>query len=266
MSEDVSNASIAAPKKVVLRVDHAVWNLQGQRILDGISLEVREGASIGVIGPNGSGKTSLFNAISGFTQLTEGAIFLLDKDVTRFSPEARSKFGLGRVLQHGGIFRDMTVEENILVALESRSSWAKAFFPWSKTSRKLRDEALWWLGEITLGDKARERASSLSGGQLRLLEIVRALAYGAEVFLLDEPTAGVSPKMRSEVAKLLNKIIALGKTVLTIEHDMNFIEQFSDRIVVLDSGKVALQGSVQEVRNSPVLKEIYFGTPAKRVG
>lgn len=251
--------SNVSEQRVVLEVKGGVWRIAGQHILDGISLQVREGESVGIIGPNGSGKTSLFNCISGFSRLSEGSVHFLGRDVTHLDPEQRSRLGMGRVLQNSGIFRDMTVEENILVALESRHSWSKAFFPWSSSSKQLRSDSVRWLAEIGLEKKAKDKASSLSGGQLRLLEIVRALGFGAELFLLDEPTAGVSPKMRSEVAKLLTRIIALGKTVLTIEHDMNFIEQFCNRMVVLDSGKIALQGSVQEVRNSPQLKEIYFG-------
>ena len=110
-----------------------------------------------------------------------------------------------------------------------------------------------------LESKLSQRAGTLSGGQMRLLEIVRALAFGAEVFLLDEPTAGVSPKMKDEVAALISHVQALGKTTLIIEHDINFVQSFSKRVLVLDQGRVILDDTPENVRRNELLREIYFG-------
>ena len=116
-----------------------------------------------------------------------------------------------------------------------------------------------FLREVALEKKALDKAGSLSGGQMRLLEIVRTLALGADLFLLDEPTAGVSPRMKDDIAKSIKSLQALGKTVLIIEHDINFIQKFCDRIVVLEEGRVVLDDSPERVRNDVRLQEIYFG-------
>lgn len=118
------------------------------------------------------------------------------------------------------------------------------------------------LKQVGLERRGKEKASSLSGGQLRLLEIIRALAFGAELFLLDEPTAGVSPKMKDDVMRLLKKLQEMGKTVVIIEHDIDFIQKFVRRIVVMDQGRIVLDGKPGKVRGDKKLQEIYFGEGA----
>jgi branched-chain amino acid transport system ATP-binding protein len=153
----------------------------------------------------------------------------------------------------------MTVLENILVALEAKESLWKGFLPWSKKTNGLRIEACRILSEVGLAHLAKEKAASLSGGQMRLLEIMRTVALGSELFLLDEPTAGVSPKMKDDVAKLIVVLQKLGKTVVIIEHDINFIQKFCSRIIVLDDGKIMLDDLPEKVRSDKRLNEIYFG-------
>ena len=153
----------------------------------------------------------------------------------------------------------MTLPENMLVALESRGSLLDALFPWGGSAASRRAQAMQHLDEIKLSDKAQQKAGSLSGGQMRLLEIVRVLASGADVLLLDEPTAGVSPKMKEEVAQFIQKLQTLGKTVLVIEHDINFIQKFCQRIVVLESGAVVVDDTPERVCADERLQEIYFG-------
>jgi len=243
----------------MLSVKDVNFSIQGANILNGISFEIEKGQTVGIIGPNGSGKTTLFNCISGFNLPSSGKIFWSGKDITRLSAYQRAVLGLGRVFQNFGIFREMTVIDNVVTALESRQPLWRTFFPWSRTTKNNRKEALKYLDEVGLSAKAREKASSLSGGQMRLLEIVRTLAFGADLFLLDEPTAGVSPKMKDDVAALIRKLQSLGKTVIVIEHDLNFIYKFCERIIVLDVGKVVLDDTPRAVRENEILKEIYFG-------
>ena len=119
-----------------------------------------------------------------------------------------------------------------------------------------------YLKEIGLEAKAKEKAGTLSGGQMRLLEIVRTVALGADLFLLDEPTAGVSPRMKEDIVRTIKKLQELGKTVLIIEHDITFIQKFCDRIVVLEEGRVVLDDSPERVRTDDRLQEIYFGRGA----
>jgi ABC-type branched-subunit amino acid transport system ATPase component len=116
-----------------------------------------------------------------------------------------------------------------------------------------------FLKDVGLDGKAREKASSLSGGQMRLLEIVRTLALGSDLFLLDEPTAGVSPRMKEDIAQSIRNLQSMGKTVLIIEHDITFIQKFCDRIVVLEEGRVVLDDTPERVRSDERLQEIYFG-------
>jgi len=243
-----------------LKINNLEVSISGMHIVRGISLDVAHGETVGVIGPNGSGKTTLFNAISGFVQIQDGGeLTLLGKKITHAQPHQRALFGLGRVFQNSGVFREMTVLENMILGLESHTSIFKTFFPWSKVQREFKQKSLELLAEVKLDTKANHKASSLSGGQLRLLEIIRAVAFGAEVLLLDEPTAGVSPKMKEDVADLIVKLKQRGKTILIIEHDINFIERFCNRIVVLEAGQIGLIGTPLEVRSDARLQEIYFG-------
>jgi branched-chain amino acid transport system ATP-binding protein len=241
----------------MLTVSNLRFRIGDMRILNGINFSVQAGDKLGIIGPNGSGKTTLFNCISGFNMPTTGKIYFRGHDITRISPSKRASYGIGRVFQNFGIFREMTVMENIQIALEATGQ--AVLFPWSKTNKNNKEKVLEFLCSVGLEERAKEKAGSLSGGQMRLLEITRAIAFGAELFLLDEPTAGVSPKMKKQIEHSLQKLQELEKTVLIIEHDINFIQQLCDRIIVLDMGRVMLDGAADEVRCDPRLQEIYFG-------
>ena len=243
----------------MIEINDVFFNIGAARILNGISMKVDAGETVGIIGPNGSGKTTLFNCISGFNIPQKGTVKMNDKDITKARPFKRAMEGLGRVFQNPGIFREMTVHENVLTALESRKKSAAIYWPWSKKTKEHKKQAQEYIEMVGLGEKANDKAGSLSGGQMRLLEIVRALAFGAEVFLLDEPTAGVSPKMKEDVAKLIRDLQGMKKTVLIIEHDINFIEKFCQRVVVLDVGQVVLDDSPENLRHNEKLQEIYFG-------
>lgn len=237
----------------------------GSPILNGVSFSVEEATAVGLIGPNGCGKTTLFNCISGFIRPTSGKVFLSGADISGLPPHERARRGLARVFQNSGVFRNMSVEENMIVALETHS---KGYWPrlaMSAAYKKLQKQSLELLEEVGLAAKAKDKASSLSGGQLRLLEISRAVAMGAQMLLLDEPTAGVSPKMKEEVVGLIAKLTSRGKTVLIIEHDIELIEQFCSRIVVLDAGTVVMDDSPAVIRGSELLQEIYFGKVKGRV-
>ena len=243
----------------MLSITDIQFSISGNRILNGISFDVPDGQTLGLIGPNGSGKTTLFNCISGFARPDSGSIRFNDEELIAMPAHRRAELGIGRVFQNFGVFRDMTVLENVLTAVESRDSALKTLLPWGSVTKRNREQARKHLAEVGLEDRADAKAGSLSGGQMRLLEIVRTLAYGADLFLLDEPTAGVAPKMKSDVAELIQKLQKLGKTVLIIEHDINFIQEFCDRIIVLDLGAVVLDGEPSVVRHDPKLQEIYFG-------
>lgn len=246
----------------MLSISNVVVSFGETSILNGLSCSFSQGETVGIIGPNGSGKTTLFNCISGLVPLSGGTITLRDQEIQQLEPHERARMGLGRVFQNFGIFREMTLLENVLVALESRAPLSRGILPWSRATKELSKEAISYLDQVGLAAKANQKAASLSGGQMRLLEIIRTLALGAEIFLLDEPTAGVSPRMKEDVASLIKKLQALNKTVLIIEHDITFIQKFCTRIVVLNEGTVVLDDAPEKVRADARLKEIYFGNDA----
>ena len=228
------------------------------KILQGISIDFEKGSTTGIIGPNGSGKTTFFNAISGFVPST-GKITFQDKEVQNLPPEKRARLGFGRVFQNTGIFKTLTVQENIQIALEAKMPLLSSLHPFSKVAKDAKENSLQFLEMVSLSQKAKDKAASLSGGQMRLLEIARTIALGAEIILLDEPTAGVSPKMKEDLVVLIRRLQDLGKTILVIEHDIDFIYSFCNRIVVLESGTVFLDGRPEEVIKDDRLKEIYLG-------
>lgn len=227
--------------------------IQGHTILHNVSFDVEEGEIVGLIGPNGSGKTTLFNVLSGFLKPTHGSVTFRENDITHLIPSKRAQLGLGRVFQHFGIFREMTLEDNVRVALEAMPKELR------KDMGSMEDTVRATLEMATLLSHAKQKAGSLSGGQMRLLEIARTLKSGKELFLLDEPTAGVSPKMTHQVADIIGALKKEGKTVLIIEHDLPFIARICDRVVVLDVGQVVLSGKPGDVKKSKELQEVYFG-------
>lgn len=246
----------------MLEISDIFVSFQGTKVLNGISCSVRSGETVGVIGPNGCGKTTLFNCVSGFAPCDRGTITLRGERIEALEPHLRAQRGIGRVFQNFGIFREMSLLENLQLALESRQDAPRGFLPWSKRTREVVEEGMSYLKEIGLEAKAKEKAGTLSGGQMRLLEIVRTVALGADLFLLDEPTAGVSPRMKEDIVRTIKKLQELGKTILIIEHDITFIQKFCDRIVVLEDGRVVLDDSPERVRNDSRLQEIYFGRDA----
>lgn len=237
----------------ILSVSRLSLVIQNHTILKGVSFAVEAGEVVGLIGPNGSGKTTLFNVLSGFLKPAQGTIRLKGEDISRLPPSMRAKKGVGRVFQNFGIFREMTLEENVLVALEALPSQQR------KVMGNLHDSVHETLKMAGLEHVAKKKAGTLSGGQMRLLEIARTFRSGKELLLLDEPTAGVSPKMTHQIADLIRSLKQQGRTILVIEHDLPFIAKICDRIIVLDVGEVALEGTPAEVQTSKKLKEIYFG-------
>lgn len=242
-----------------LNISHLSLKIHGSQILSDVSCRVESGETVGLIGPNGSGKTTLFNAISGFIPLESGQVMLGDLDITHLKPHVRAQHGLGRIFQNPGIFLDLSLEENILIALDWNTSLLGSILPMGSKQKENRRIAAELLNRIGLSERSKVKASSLSGGQKRLLEIIRAVAFNASLFLLDEPTAGVSPKMKQDVSNLIKELSGQGKTILIIEHDMNFIEEFCSRVIVLDQGTIVLDGTPAEIRSSERLREIYFG-------
>ncbi len=229
-------------------------------ILQGVSFETKAGEIVGLIGQNGSGKTTCLNAISGFTPITAGSIILNDEDITKLSASARAQKGLSRGFQNAGVFKEMTLEENLMLALETSQKY-KWWWQFSKKQKLKTDKIINELLESTnlLGHK-KSLAGVLSGGQLRLLELLRLKISGGQLLLIDEPTAGVSPIMKKTLAHSIKELSKeSSRTIIIVEHDLKFLFDIVDRVIVLVEGKIYLEGKPEEVVKDEKLKEVYFG-------
>jgi len=236
------------------------WN----HILNGIDLTAHQWQAIWLVWPNGCGKTSLLNVINWFYQATHGSIIFDNKHITNLSVEKRGQMWIGRVFQSFGIFKNLTLFENLALAYVNNLHRKYKFLPTSFLPQEKKEKIDEVLHELDLYSKRNELAWNLSWWQMRLLEIARLYLQDTKLFLLDEPTAWVSPKLKWKVIQLLNKIILTWKTVIIVEHDFEFLWQFVDQIMVMDEWKIVLEGSYQDIKNSEIIKEIYFGRWSKQ--
>jgi len=246
-------------EKNIIQIENLHVQIGKQMILHNISFDVKEKEIVGIIGPNGCGKTTLLNTISGFMPVDTGTIAINGEDAMDMSPHERSQLGVGRSFQHAGIFRDLTVEENIIMGVETQ----KEFPWWWKFSKKYRkkmdvivDKAL---EEVNLSSHKYSQAGLLSGGQVRLLELARLKLFTGNILLIDEPTAGVAPALRDELARMIKYLNKHGFTIMIVEHDLKFLFNLVDRVVVLVDGEKYMEGTPQEIKNDKRLQEIYFG-------
>lgn len=236
----------------------------GIRAIEDISFSVPAGAILSIIGPNGAGKTTLFNCLTGFINPTRGSITLGERNITGISADRITRLGISRTFQNIRLFRAMTVIDNIIVAQHSRirSGLFAAVLRlpgFVNEEREVRQQAFEYLELLGLEALAGKEAGSLAYGIQRKIEIARALATGAEVILLDEPTAGMNPQETDDMMILIKNLKKLGKTILIIEHDMKVVMGISERIIVLDHGVKIAEGMPQEIRTDPLVIEAYLG-------
>jgi ABC-type branched-subunit amino acid transport system ATPase component len=236
-----------------------------------VDLTVAEGEILGLIGPNGSGKTTFFNAITGLHPATGGKVLFADgrHDLTRLPPHRITALGLARTFQNQRCFNHMTVLENVLVGMHcrTRSGLARiiAGTPLARAEqRRVRAEAHEVLAFFRerLAPRAAQPAVSLSYANRRRLEIARALATRPRLLLLDEPAAGMNPSETQELMADIARIQALGITVLLIEHDMKLVRGICTRVVALDHGSKIAEGSFEQVQSHPAVLEAYLGKRA----
>jgi branched-chain amino acid transport system ATP-binding protein len=226
-----------------LEVHELVRTFGGVKAVDGASLEVEPGSITGLIGPNGAGKSTLFNCITGFLRPQSGRVLLDGRRIDRHATHRIARSGLVRTFQTPRALKRMTVLDNVLLA------------------RDRLERAHELLELVRLDSHADELAGTLSGGQRKLLDLVRVLMTEPRVLLLDEPMAGVAPALRVE---LLELILALrrdeGLTFLVVEHDLDFVMRASDRVIVMNDGRVIAAGTPNEVRTNEDVVDAYLGT------
>ncbi len=231
----------------------------GLKAVDGVALSVEPGERRALIGPNGAGKTTLFNLISGELPPSEGRIALFGRDVTALPPHRRAALGLARTYQITNLFPSLTVLDNLLLAVQGLEPTKLAFLRPVASYHHLYERARVVLDSVGLGGKEGEVVKNLSHGEQRQMEVAMALASRPRLLLLDEPTAGLSPAESLTMTALL-KTLDAGITLLVIEHDMDVAFALTDRVTVLHNGKVVADGRREEVRASPLVKEIYLGS------
>jgi branched-chain amino acid transport system ATP-binding protein len=237
----------------------------GLTALREVSLNVEAGTVCAVIGPNGAGKTTLFNAISGYEQPRAGMVRLADQPITGLPPHAISRLGLRRTFQNGGVFGEMTVLENVMVGADrgTHSSVPGVLFGLSwhrREERRTVADSHAMLARVGIDRLAQARMRDLSFGQQRLVEITRALISRPRVLLLDEPAVGLSQAERDELAKTLRQLASDGIAVLLVEHVIDLVMAVSDRVLVLNFGRVLAEGTPAEVRADQAVLEAYLGS------
>lgn len=236
----------------------------GLTAVDSLTFELRKGEIVGIIGPNGAGKTTFFNVLTGMYTPTEGKVFFHEKDITGLKPYEITTEGMARTFQNIRLFSGMTVLENVMVGMHSRTKAgmldAILRLPRHKREEKESEsKALEILEQAGLAEFRYHYATSLPYGLQRRLEIARAIASQPEVLLLDEPAAGMNEQETSDLMDYIRSLQKAGYSVLLIEHDMRLVMNICERIYVLDHGALIASGTPAEIKNHPQVIEAYLG-------
>jgi lipopolysaccharide export system ATP-binding protein len=241
------------PKTTCLQVCNLVKSYGGRKVVNGLSLEVKPGEIVGLLGPNGAGKTTAFYITVGLIRPDEGQVMFNGKDVTRQPMHMRARMGMGYLAQEPSVFRNLTVEENILCILESLDL--------SKSERKLRLEQL--LNELHLAPLAKKKASALSGGERRRLEITRAMVTNPTFLMLDEPFANIDPISVYEVKQMIRHLSNKNISILITDHNAREIFTVVHRSYIVIDGKVMISGTMDELVNNDEARRSYLGIDFK---
>lgn len=244
----------------ILEVKNLTKRFGGFTAVSGINISVQPKETLAIIGPNGAGKTTFYNMISGRLTPSDGQILLEGKDITGLPPHRISRMGISRSFQINNIFTDMTVRENVEVALTAFYGQSKRWYNLYATNRDIQRKAEVILERLQIAELSNQRAGTISYGDKRLLEIAVVLATDPHLVLLDEPTAGMTPEETVRVTALVRKLAASGEyTFIITEHDMNVVFSLSDRIMVMHRGQCLTIGSPEEVRANPDVRTAYLG-------
>lgn len=235
---------------MILRADHLVKIYKGRRVVNDISVEVKQGEIVGLLGPNGAGKTTSFYMIVGLIQPNEGKIYLEENDITGLPMYKRAKLGIGYLAQEASVFRKLSVEENIQAVLEMTNT--------PKKEQKEKVESL--LEEFSLTHVRKNLGIVLSGGERRRTEIARALAVDPKFVLLDEPFAGVDPIAVEEIQTIVAKLKDKNIGILITDHNVNETLSITDRAYLMFEGKLLKAGTAEELAADEQVRKVYLGS------
>lgn len=248
---------------MILEIKNLQKSFDGVRAVNDFSLTVEEKKITSLIGPNGAGKTTVFNLITGFLLPDSGDMFFNGKSLLRQPPWKIARHGITRTFQNLRLFKGLTVFENVLLGRQGHKGEEflpalLSFSPDSSEHRSHVEKAGTLLEFVGLQDKRDELAENLSYGQQKLLSIACCLAAEPQLFLLDEPVSGVQPAMIEKIIEVVRVLVAQGKTILLIEHNIDFVLNISDTVVVMDEGKTIAEGVPAVIKNSPEILETYL--------
>jgi lipopolysaccharide export system ATP-binding protein len=235
---------------MMLRADNLVKIYKGRRVVNDISVEVKQGEIVGLLGPNGAGKTTSFYMIVGLVQPNEGKIFLEQENITSLPMYKRAKLGIGYLAQEASVFRKLSVEENIMAVLEMTKM--------PKQERKEKVESL--LEEFSLTHVRKNLGMVLSGGERRRTEIARALAVDPKFVLLDEPFAGVDPIAVEEIQTIVAKLKDKNIGILITDHNVNETLSITDRAYLMFEGRLLKAGTAEELAADEQVRKVYLGS------
>jgi branched-chain amino acid transport system ATP-binding protein len=240
---------------IEMRIEGLKKHFGGVRAVDGISVRVRGNELIGLIGPNGSGKTTTIDTINGLLKPTGGRIIFQGERIEHMPPYERAKRGLGRTFQVTRVFQRMTVTQNLLVPALALSKGGRS---------EVEKRAYEVMEFLTIRHLADENAQNLSGGQQKLLELGRVLMLDPDVIFLDEPFAGVHPELRKQIHKYIREVHRNGKAFIIVSHDMDTIFGLSERIIVMNEGLKIADGDPESVRKDEAVTAAYLGEASEK--
>ena len=248
-----------------LEVTNLKKSFGGIKAVDVESLNLNRNELTSIIGPNGAGKTTFFDLISGFQDSDEGKVYLNNKNITKSQPYAIARLGMIRTFQLTKVFDRMTVLENMMFSASTvnNDSFLKSLakLPSQKTTeKKIRDKSFEIMKELNIDHMANSYAREMSGGQKKLLELGRSIINNPSILLLDEPLAGVNPKLAEEILQIILNLAGKGISILMVEHNIEAVMKISERVIVLAEGKVIADSTPENIRTDENVIEAYLGS------